>query len=96
MITYLEFVAGEAAQGRTAKDARTIDAIFAGGEILGLTPSAAQNAARWALQFGFGKKRMNDLAIAATSKELKRELVTFNTKDFQMLNGVRLAKIELL
>jgi predicted nucleic acid-binding protein len=92
VITYLEFSVGEAIQKRTAKDNRTIDAIFAGGEIIDFTPRDAAQAARWALQHNLGKKHMNDLAIAATAKRLNRELLTTNTQDFDFLSGVRLVQ----
>ncbi len=93
VITYLEFSVGEAIQKRTARDTRTINAIFAKSEIIDLTSRDAAQAARWALQLGLGKKHLNDLAIAATCKRLNRELLTMNAKDFASLNGVRLAQI---
>jgi tRNA(fMet)-specific endonuclease VapC len=90
VVTYLEFVRGEVAAGRTASNRSRTLGVLNSLEQLPLTVAAASFAGREALRLKVGTPSgLNDLMIAATAKELRRTVLTENVKDFDAVSGVK-------
>jgi tRNA(fMet)-specific endonuclease VapC len=90
VVTYLEFVRGEVAAGRTVSNRSRTLGVLNSLEQLPLTVAAALFAGREALRLKVGTPSgLNDLMIAATARELRRTVLTENVKDFTVVSGVK-------
>jgi tRNA(fMet)-specific endonuclease VapC len=95
VITYLEFAEGEASVKRTARTSRSLQ-FFEPFELLSLSVESALKTAREGVRLGATRRALNDLAIAATTLELQRTVLTKNVKDFKVVKGLRVLNWEEL
>jgi len=89
-VIYLELLQG----ARNARQARDTEAYLARFKLIHLTPAISARAVALVRAYSRASGlRLADALIAATCLEENLQLLTFNTKDFQIVQGLTLTTL---